>query len=49
LVDGAFLGLCLLLYKNLKQYDCQLWIENAGEQNKKIIQWNRVGYLLSIR
>lgn len=49
LVDGAFLGLCLLLYKNLKQYDCQLWIENAGEQNKKIIRWNRVGYLLSIR
>lgn len=45
-VDGAFLGLCLVLYKELNQNGCWFGFEHASEQNKKIIQWNRVEFLL---
>ncbi|MGR8998721.1 MAG: WecB/TagA/CpsF family glycosyltransferase [Gammaproteobacteria bacterium] len=45
-IDGAFLGLCLVLYKHLNQQGFRLRIINAGKQNRKIIQWNRVDFLM---
>jgi len=45
-IDGAFLGLCLELYKQLNLAGSRFRLEHTGEQNKRIIQWNRVDFLL---
>ena len=46
-IDGAFLGLCLLFYQQLSQDGSWMRLEHVGVLNKKIIQWSRVGFLLT--
>jgi N-acetylglucosaminyldiphosphoundecaprenol N-acetyl-beta-D-mannosaminyltransferase len=46
-IDGAFLGLCLVLYKHLNQNGYWLNLVHAGAINKKIIHWNRGDFLLN--
>lgn len=45
-IDGAFLGLCLLLYKHLNQYGCQLNFQNINQQNTRIFKWNSAQFLI---
>lgn len=45
-IDGAFLGLCLLLYKHLNEQGCQLSFQNINQQNKRIFRWNLVHFLI---
>ncbi|WP_442498888.1 WecB/TagA/CpsF family glycosyltransferase [Methylobacter sp. sgz302048] len=45
-IDGAFLGLCLLLYKHLNQQECQLNFQNINQQNIRIFKWNSAQYLI---
>jgi N-acetylglucosaminyldiphosphoundecaprenol N-acetyl-beta-D-mannosaminyltransferase len=45
-VDPAFIGLCLMLLKYLKLYKGQLSFRNVSARNRKIFNWNLVGFLL---
>jgi N-acetylglucosaminyldiphosphoundecaprenol N-acetyl-beta-D-mannosaminyltransferase len=45
-IDGAFLGLCLLLYKHLNWYGCQLNFQNINQQNIRIFKWNSAQFLI---
>jgi N-acetylglucosaminyldiphosphoundecaprenol N-acetyl-beta-D-mannosaminyltransferase len=45
-IDGAFLGLCLLLYKHLNLHGCQLNFQNINQQNIRIFKWNSVQFLI---
>ncbi len=45
-VDPAFIGLCLMLLKYLKLYQGQLSFRNVSARNRKIFNWNLVGFLL---
>jgi len=45
-VDGAFLGLCLVLEKHLSRKNLTLSFTGANRGLRKIFRWNRVEYLL---
>lgn len=45
-IDGAFIGLCMLLKKHLRKKGKSMCFINANSIVNKIIRWNRVGYLL---
>jgi len=45
-IDGAFIGLCMLLKKHLRKKEKIMCIINANSIVNKIIRWNRVEYLL---
>lgn len=46
-IDSAFLGLCLLLFKHLKAAGCTLKLINPNEDVKRIIHWQKVNDLLA--
>jgi N-acetylglucosaminyldiphosphoundecaprenol N-acetyl-beta-D-mannosaminyltransferase len=47
-IDGAFLGLCLLLLKVIKQSGTNLNLINVHGKNKKIIEWSGASYLTNM-
>jgi N-acetylglucosaminyldiphosphoundecaprenol N-acetyl-beta-D-mannosaminyltransferase len=46
IIDGAFLGLCLLLYKHLNQQGYQINFQNINQQNIRIFKWNSARFLI---
>ena len=46
LVDGAFLGLCLLLYKQAIWRDFSLSFVNVSRTHQRVFKWNAVDWLL---
>jgi N-acetylglucosaminyldiphosphoundecaprenol N-acetyl-beta-D-mannosaminyltransferase len=47
LIDSAFLGLCLVLYKHLKASGKSLKLINPNKDVKRIIKWQKVSDLLA--
>ena len=45
-IDGAFLGLCLLLYKQALQRKFTLSFGNLSRAHQRVFNWNSVDYLL---
>ena len=46
LIDGAFFGLCLLLYRQSLGQNFRLRFESVSPAQKRIFKWNCVEYLL---
>jgi N-acetylglucosaminyldiphosphoundecaprenol N-acetyl-beta-D-mannosaminyltransferase len=46
LIDGAFLGLCLSLYKSALEHGFGLSFTNPGPAQRRIFKWNGAEYLL---
>jgi N-acetylglucosaminyldiphosphoundecaprenol N-acetyl-beta-D-mannosaminyltransferase len=44
-IDSAFLGLCLILYKHLKATNLQLKLINANQAVSRILKWQKVNGL----
>jgi N-acetylglucosaminyldiphosphoundecaprenol N-acetyl-beta-D-mannosaminyltransferase len=45
-IDGAFLGLCLVLSKHLKNAGCEITLSGLNPGLVRIFRWNRVEFLL---
>jgi N-acetylglucosaminyldiphosphoundecaprenol N-acetyl-beta-D-mannosaminyltransferase len=45
-VDGAFLGLLLVLEKHVRRAGGRLVVENTPSTVRRIFRWNGVGYLV---
>jgi N-acetylglucosaminyldiphosphoundecaprenol N-acetyl-beta-D-mannosaminyltransferase len=48
-VDGAFLGLLLVLEKHVRRAGGRLVVENASSTVRRLFRWNCVGYLVNDR
>jgi N-acetylglucosaminyldiphosphoundecaprenol N-acetyl-beta-D-mannosaminyltransferase len=48
-VDGAFLGLLLVLEKHVRRAGGRLVVENASSTVRQLFRWNGVGYLVNDR
>jgi len=45
-IDGAFIGLCMLLKKHLRKKGKSMCLINSNSIVNKILRWNRVEYML---
>jgi N-acetylglucosaminyldiphosphoundecaprenol N-acetyl-beta-D-mannosaminyltransferase len=46
-IDSAFLGLCLVLYKHLKASGCTLLLSNPNNDVNRILRWQKVDSLIA--
>jgi N-acetylglucosaminyldiphosphoundecaprenol N-acetyl-beta-D-mannosaminyltransferase len=47
LIDSAFLGLCLVLYKHLKASGHSLKLINYNKNVKRVMKWQKINGLLA--